>query len=118
MFSEAEVTEIYFMADDFCKEFTLQQEEYMVEDTIHKHRDKPNRMNDAEITVILILFYPEEFRCYKHYYKEYVCKHLTHFFPHRVSYNRFVGLEPLLSSVTPSGFSHSRVEKIKPRILR
>lgn len=25
MFSEAKVTEIYCMADDFCKEFTLQQ---------------------------------------------------------------------------------------------
>ncbi|SDH52135.1 hypothetical protein SAMN05192582_100765 [Bacteroides ovatus] len=26
MFSEAKVTEIYCMGDDFCKEFTLQQE--------------------------------------------------------------------------------------------
>ena len=25
-------------------------------------------------------------------YKEYVCKHLTHLFPRRVSYNRFVEL--------------------------
>ena len=30
MFSEAKVTEIYCMADDFCKEFALQQEKYMV----------------------------------------------------------------------------------------
>ena len=29
MFSEAKVTEIFCMADDFCKEFTLQQEKYM-----------------------------------------------------------------------------------------
>ncbi len=26
MFPESKVTEIYCMADDFCKEFTLQQE--------------------------------------------------------------------------------------------
>ena len=26
MFSESKITEIYCMADDFCKEFTLQQE--------------------------------------------------------------------------------------------
>lgn len=32
MFSESKVTEIYCMADDFCKEFALQQEKYMVED--------------------------------------------------------------------------------------
>ncbi len=57
MFSEAKVTEIYCMADDFCKEFTLQQEKFMVEDKSCKHRNKSNRMSDAEIMVILILFY-------------------------------------------------------------
>ena len=38
-------------------------------------------MSDAEIMVILILFYSGGFRCFKHYYKEYVCKHLKHLFP-------------------------------------
>ena len=33
MFSEAKVTEIFCMADDFCKEFAKTQEKYMVEDT-------------------------------------------------------------------------------------
>ena len=32
MFPESKVTEIYCMADDFCKEFTLQQEKYMIEE--------------------------------------------------------------------------------------
>ena len=41
MFSEAKVTEIYCMADDFCKEFAKAQEKYMVEDRNHKHRNKP-----------------------------------------------------------------------------
>ena len=93
MFSESKVTEIFCMADDFCKEFALQQEKYMLKDTSHKHRNKPNRMSDAEIMVILILFHSGGFRCFKHYYQEYVCKHLTHLFPKRVSYNRFVELE-------------------------
>ena len=53
----------------------------MFEDTTHTHRNKPNRMNDAEIMVILILFHSGGFRCFKHYYKEYVCRHLTHLFP-------------------------------------
>ena len=93
MFSEAKVTEIYCMADDFCKEFALQQEKYMVKESNHNHRNKPNRMNDAEIMVILILFHSGGFRCFKLYYNEYVCKHLTHLFPRVVSYNRFVELE-------------------------
>ena len=93
MFPESKITEIYCMADDFCKEFAKTQEKYMVKDKNHKHRNKPNRMSDAEIMVILILFHSGGFRCFKHYYKEYVCKHLTHLFPRRVSYNRFVELE-------------------------
>ena len=30
MFSETKVTEIYYIADDFCKEFALQQEKFIV----------------------------------------------------------------------------------------
>ena len=47
MFTESKITEIYCMADDFCKEFALQQEKYMIEDKNTKHRNKPNRMSDA-----------------------------------------------------------------------
>ena len=49
MFSKSKITEIYCIAEDFCKEFALQQGKYMVEDKEHKHRNKPNRMNDTEI---------------------------------------------------------------------
>ena len=80
MFSEAKVTEIYCMSDDFCKEFAKVPERYIVEDGNHKHWNKPNRMSDVKIMVILILFHSEGFRCFKHYCKEYVCKHLTHLF--------------------------------------
>ena len=93
MFSEDKITEIYCMADDFCKKFVKIQEKSMVEDKNYKHRNKPNRMSDAEIMVILILFHSGGFRCFKHYYKEYVCEHQTHLFPRRASYNRFVELE-------------------------
>ena len=65
----------------------------MLEDKNRKHRNKPNRMSDAEIMVILILFHSGGFRCFKHYYKEYVCKYLKGMFPQCVFYNRFVELE-------------------------
>ena len=95
MFSEAKVTEIYCLADDFCKEFARNQENYMLKYTKKnaKHRNKPNRMSDAEIILIMILFHSGGYRCFKHFYQEYVCKHLSHLFPKRVSYNRFVELE-------------------------
>ncbi len=65
MFSGSKVMEIYCLADDFCKEFAVQQEKYMIEDKSRPHRNKPNRMSDAEIMVILILFHSGGFRCFK-----------------------------------------------------
>lgn len=58
-----------------------------------RHRRKPNRMSDAEIILILIHFHSGGFRCFKHYYLHYICKHCRHLFPRTVSYNRFVELE-------------------------
>lgn len=48
MFSEAKVIKIYCMADDFCNEFAIQQEKYMVEDTFHKQRNNPGRMSNSK----------------------------------------------------------------------
>ena len=61
MFSEAKVTEIYCLADDFCKEFSKFQEKHMFSTSPKngKHRNKPNRMSDAEIMLIMILFIQE-----------------------------------------------------------
>ena len=61
-----------------------------------KHRNKPYRMSDAEIMIIMILFHLGGYRCFKHFYLEYVCKHLAHLFPKRVSYDRFVELEKIV----------------------
>ena len=58
-----------------------------------RRRRKPNRISDAEIIVILIHFHSGGFRCFKHYYLHYICKHCKHLFPKTVSYNRFVELE-------------------------
>ena len=77
MFSEAKVTEIYCLADDFCKEFAKHQEKHMFSSssTSGKHRNNPNRMSDAEIMLIMILFQSGGYRCFKHFSQEYVCKH-------------------------------------------
>ena len=95
MFSEDKVTEIFYMTDEFFKFFDAQQEKSMLEapQDGKRRRRKPNRMSDAEIIVILIHFHSGGFRCFKHYYLHYICKHCKHLFPKTVSYNRFVELE-------------------------
>lgn len=47
------------MTNDFCKEFSRQQEKYMLEDGKGKHRDKPNRINNAEILWYFCCSIPE-----------------------------------------------------------
>ena len=101
MITEDKVIEIFYMADEYSKEFSKVKHKYSLGEGCsdgRRHRNKPNRMSDAEIMVILILFHTGGFRCFKHFYLGYVCRHMRHLFPRVVSYSRFVIL-PLLPSV-------------------
>ena len=64
MFSQSKVTEIYCMADNFCKEFLSQQKKYMIEDRKTGHCNKLNCMSNADIMVILL--HSGASRCFKY----------------------------------------------------
>ena len=49
-------------------------------------------MSQSEVISILIIFHGMQSKNIKHFYLNYVQKHLTHLFPNTVSYNRFVDL--------------------------
>ena len=96
MITEDKITEIFCMADDFCKIYdkfikvnglrprrARKKREY--------HRDP--RLSDSEVMTIMILFHFSGFKCLKHFYTQYVCPHMGHLFPTPVSYNRFTELE-------------------------
>ena len=91
--TEDKVTEIFCIADDFCKVFDAQMEKYTIKSNLKRKYHRESTMSKAEIMVIIILFHSSGFRCLKHFYKEYVCVHLRHLFPKVVSYNRFVELQ-------------------------
>src|SRR5574344_90196 len=93
MFTEDKVTEIFFMADEFCGFFDSRMEKYALRD--HKKRiyHRESTMSKSEIMVIIILFHNSGYRCMKHFYVEQVCRHMRHLFHKVVSYNRFVELQ-------------------------
>jgi hypothetical protein len=96
MFTEDKVTEIYCLADDFCKLFDSQMKKYMFSDEKDARKRKYHReptMKEAEVMTIMILFHASGYRCLKHYYVHHVSINLRHLFPEVVSYNRFVELE-------------------------
>ena len=93
MITEDKVTELFCMADDFCKFFDRMVAKYTFKSTAKRSYHRNSTMSKAEIMLIIILFHDSNYRCLKHFYQEHVCKHLRHLFPKVVSYNRFVELE-------------------------
>jgi hypothetical protein len=94
MLSTDEITEIFYLTDEFSKEFDMTLSKHQLRDDNGKrHRNKPNRLSESEVMTILVAFHLSGMRCLKHYYLFYVCKHLHSSFPHLVSYSRFVELQ-------------------------
>ena len=93
MITEDKVTEIFCLADDFCKVFDSQMAKYTFKATKKRQYHRNGRISKAEIMVIMILFHSSGYRCLEHFYLEKVCKQMRHLFPEVVSYNRFVELE-------------------------
>ena len=93
MITEDKVTELFCMADDFCKFFDAMMEKYTLKSDTKRRYHRDSTMSKAEIMLIMILFHDSGYRCLKHFYLEKVCRHLRHLFPKIVSYNRFVELE-------------------------
>jgi len=93
MITEDKVTEIFCMADDFCKFFDAMTAKYTLKPTGKRKYHRNSTMSKAEVMLIIILFHDSGYRCFKHFYLEKVCKQLRHLFPKVVSYNRIVELE-------------------------
>jgi Transposase DDE domain. len=94
MLTVNEVTEIFYLSDEFSKEFDMTIKKHVLNDDNGKRRrNKPNRLSDSEVMTILIAFHLSGMRNLKHFYLFYVCKHMNQEFPSLVSYNRFVELQ-------------------------
>ena len=96
MISRDKITEIFCMADDFCKLY----DRFIKANGLAPKRDKSkrkyhrdSRMSSAEIITIMILFHLSGYKCFKHFYINEVKEHMTDMFPKTVAYNRFTELE-------------------------
>ncbi len=93
MISDFKITEFFCLIDDFCIEINqVIDKNALTTDSKTVRRRKP-KLSQSEIITIMVLFHYSGYRCFKHFYIEYVCKHLSKEFPDLVSYNRFVELK-------------------------
>lgn len=90
MIKAYKIIEIFCNIDDFCKEFEPIWHARMISNK--KTRNKPSKLSTSEVMTIQVLFHKSSIKTFKHFYKNYVCKHMTAYFPKLVSYNRMVEL--------------------------
>ena len=94
MLSSHNVTEIFFIIDEFDKNFEkIVSDHSLVRNTDLKQRNRKSTLSDSEVMTILILFHSGHYRDLKHYYINHVKNHMKSEFPETVSYNRFVELQ-------------------------
>ena len=94
MLTTNEIIEIFYLCDDFTKEFDKSFKKHILQaDNGKKTRNKSGKLSRSEVMTILITFHLGGYRNLKHYYVFYVSQHLNQEFPQLVSYNRFVELQ-------------------------
>ena len=94
MLSSHKVTEIFFIIDEFDKNFEkIVSDHSLVQNTDLKQRNRKSTLSDSEVMTILILFHSGHYRDLKHYYINHIKKHMKDEFPQTVSYNRFIELQ-------------------------
>ncbi|NOZ36453.1 MAG: IS982 family transposase [Chlorobi bacterium] len=94
MNNSVNLTETFYLADGFCKDFNKSMAGYRIDEkNDEKRRNKLSRLNDSEVITILIAFHLGGYRNLKHFYINYVQKYLVREFPRTVSYNRFTELQ-------------------------
>ena len=83
------LTEIFCEIDSFFKNFQKEWSKYLLPEKNNITKVKC-QMSLSEIMTITVYFHFSNYRTFKHYYQNYVCKFLTKEFPKLLSYNRFV----------------------------
>ena len=64
MITKDKVTEIFCMADDFCKFFDAMTAKYTLKPTGKRKYHRNSTMSKAEVMLIMILFHDSGYRCF------------------------------------------------------
>jgi hypothetical protein len=96
MLSKDKITEIYFIIDEFNKEFDKTITAHSLkENSPIKQRNKRFMLSNSEVMTILVLFHDMGYKNLKHFYEDYIKKHIREEFPNSLLYNRFTELQAL-----------------------
>ncbi len=78
MLSTCESAEMFYLMNEFSKEFNQTMSYHLLrEDNGKRHKNKPNRLSGSEVMIVLVSFHLSGMRKRKHYCLFYACKQLT-----------------------------------------
>jgi hypothetical protein len=83
--------EIFLLCDDFCKALTTWQHQQGVTPTA-----RSGQLSDSEMLAIVIFYHYSGAKCFQYYYQDWVEPLMKTYFPHLISYERFVARMPRL----------------------
>jgi hypothetical protein len=88
-YKETRLYEVFMDVDDFTKTFESFERKNLL--LPGPERPGPKRsMSKSEILCILIFYHYSGYKCFQYYYESLILNDLHSFFPHAVSYTRFV----------------------------
>lgn len=87
------LTELYCLMDDFCKEFEPWLNGHLLTDG-HRKRLRAAGLSLAELMTLVVLFHQIRYRQFKAFYLNHVCMHLRREFPGLPSHHRCLELLP------------------------
>ncbi len=102
------IISVFYEIDNFCKKFIPYMEQQCIQaGDNYISMELPSRLALSEVMAICVVFHLSGYRTFKWYYKNLVSKGFKKFFPHLVSYNRFVEIMPY-TALPMVFFAHSR----------
>ena len=69
MTAENKVTELFCIADDFCKFFDAMMAKYTLKTSSKRNYHRDSTLSRSEVLLIMILFHDSGYRCLKHFYQ-------------------------------------------------
>jgi hypothetical protein len=83
--------ELFITCDDFCKALTQWQTQQCILPT-----GRAGQLTDSEMMTILVFYHHSGYKCFQYYYHSCVESQLKSYFPHLITYERFVARMPRL----------------------
>jgi hypothetical protein len=90
---EKKLIELFMALDDFCLALYQWQSKQAP-----KRKVSPNQpiMSDSELLTVLVFYHFSGYKCFEYYYHQLLEKELQSYFPHQISYERFIARLPRL----------------------